>query len=120
MKLDGIPHIYYINLDQRKDRNENMKSLSNQWNIPMTRISATYTNVPFPIEGDIPKNMTQNEIACSISHLRAINYWLTHSDTDTALFCEDDISLDIATTPRGKYAEVTPLAIVNISGTTSH
>ena len=94
MKLDGFPHIYYINLDHRVDRNDYMKQVSDTYQLPMTRIPATYTNVPFPLHDGIPNDLRPNEIACTISHLRAIHYWLTHSDTDTAIICEDDISFE--------------------------
>lgn len=94
--LEGLPHIYYINLDDRKDKNQYMVQLLTGYNLPYTRISATdgkKSVKPF-LDGNIPDKLKQTEIACCISHLRAIREWLTTSDTEVAMFCEDDLSLD--------------------------
>jgi hypothetical protein len=39
----------------------------------------------------LPDNLSPNELACTISHLRAIKFWLETSKSDTAIICEDDI-----------------------------
>lgn len=92
----NFPPLYYINLDHREDRNDYMTRLLHEFDLNGTRISATngskgldslsqYVDV-------LPSNLRPNEIACTISHLRAIQYWLQTSTSDTAMFCEDDIS----------------------------
>ena len=40
-KLDGLPHIYYINLDDQEDRREYMEDQFEYWGVEnYTRISA--------------------------------------------------------------------------------
>jgi len=90
-----LPPIYYINLDHRMDRKDHMDTINKKYKLNAIRISSVYgKDVSNHLYGNIPKNLRLNEIACSISHLRAIKYWLENSDSDTAIICEDDISWD--------------------------
>ena len=40
-KLKGIPHVYYFNLDNRKDRRMYMEKQFKRWDIEHTRLSGT-------------------------------------------------------------------------------
>ena len=95
-KLDNFPPLYYINLDDRIDRNVYMTTMLHKHNIKGTRISAINGRLGQHVEyiDEIPNRLRPNEIACTISHLRAIQYWLQTSDSETAIICEDDISFD--------------------------
>lgn len=94
-KLDSFPPLYYINLDDRIDRNDHMKNLIETHHLNATRIPATNGSEPFEhLLDSIPSRLRPNEIACVLSHLRAIIYWLETSDTDTAVICEDDVCFD--------------------------
>jgi len=97
MALDHLPPLYYINLDHRSEKRAYMEQLLSSHQLQGTRISATnglVDNSDLLHEGVIPARLKPTEIACTISHLRAIREWLTTSDTETALICEDDLSLD--------------------------
>ena len=94
-KLTGLPPLYYINLDHRKDKRAHMDRLVSEYKIKATRIPA--------IDGrqsvaeyvtSIPPHVKSTEIACTLSHLKAIRTWLTESDSDVAMICEDDFCLD--------------------------
>lgn len=94
-KLDSFPPIYYINLDYRTDRNEHIEKLIKIHNLNATRISATNGSESLEsLLDSMPSGLRPNEIACTLSHLRAIQHWLHTSDTETAVICEDDVSFD--------------------------
>ena len=89
--------IYYINLDQRKDRNtffsEQMSSLEIK----------NYERIKACTEDDVPLNTLKQgnalgcrnvEIATSLSHINAIKYFVENSNDEYAMFCEDDADLD--------------------------
>jgi hypothetical protein len=46
------------------------------------------------IKGAPPTALSANELACLISHLRAIREWLETSDSEFAFICEDDVSFE--------------------------
>lgn len=97
-KLNFISGIAWINLDRSTQRKEYMEKLLNQINIPNYRISAidgkAYKDIK-SIYGNIPlqKELTNSEIACTLSHIKAINY-LKDIPGDYFIVCEDDISFN--------------------------
>ena len=94
-KLNGLPPLYYINLDRCADRRAYMESMLASAGISGTRIQATDGTQPLHhLVHAMPSRLTPNELACTISHLRAIQTWLTTSNSDCALICEDDLSLE--------------------------
>lgn len=93
-RLENFPPMYYINLDHCVERNAHMQNIINTFQIEGTRISATNGADAHALVENIPDRLRPNELACAISHLRAIQYWLRHSDSDTAVICEDDVSFD--------------------------
>ena len=96
-KINFIDHIVWINLEKSERRRNNMNELLKNILVPNTRISA--------IDGDnkeihnIIKNikletkLTNYEIACTLSHLKAINHLKNMNGNYFAVF-EDDISFD--------------------------
>ena len=97
MALQNLPPLYYINLDERKEKRVYMDNLLTKHNIQGSRICATnghLENSNLLNKHVIMSRLKNTEIACTISHLRAIQEWLTTSDTETALICEDDLSFD--------------------------
>ena len=84
--------LFYINLENRKDRLSYLEGMFTQLGIKNTaRIEAKTPN-------DI-KHITNFygcspvEIACTYSHLYAIKKFLDTSDKDFAIICEDDVDL---------------------------
>ena len=94
----SFPPLYYINLDHRPDRNEHMRQLLEEYKVNGTRVPATDgTSGPQSLTrlvDFLPADLKASELACTVSHLRAIQYWLQTSQSETAMICEDDISFD--------------------------
>jgi hypothetical protein len=97
-KLDGFGPLYIINLKRRTDRYDRMMNLINSNNITdYTFIEAidSQENIDHLIDNienkhrAIPKYA---EIATTISHIKAIEYWINTSDSEYAIFAEDDLS----------------------------
>jgi GR25 family glycosyltransferase involved in LPS biosynthesis len=90
-------------LDRSIERKEYMVNILSNINIPNTRISATDGKNEKVREYILPQitNITDYEIACSLSHIKAISYLYelivnenTINENNYYIVCEDDISLD--------------------------
>lgn len=96
-KLQGFEPIYYINLERNPERKEYMEKQFAQWEVTnYTRINAIdgeERHIKRYLSGDYPRNLMLKEIACVISHLKAINYWLQNSNSSYAIICEDDLDM---------------------------
>lgn len=102
-KLQNFPPIYYISL---KDSTERQSAFEYQFisngitNINMIEAyDGRYTD--FCKENDIVDgvyfdNMNSGEIGTTISHLKAIFSWYHNSDSEYAIFFEDDMSIETA------------------------
>jgi hypothetical protein len=81
--------IYYINLEERKDRDNLIIDQINKYKIKdFTRINAISKK-------DICEEkyeMSKQELACSKSHMLALKHFLL-TDKEFALICEDDVDL---------------------------
>ena len=99
-KLKNIPPIYYLNLDGQPERRQYMEEQFKYWEIEnYTRISAydgRTDDLSDIISGRYPDNMTSGEIGCTTSHLKSIKHWIETSDSQCAIFMEDDVDLQIA------------------------
>lgn len=99
-KLKGLPLVYWLNLDSDTHRHDYMESQFNYWEITdHTRIAGFDGRVDDVCEflsGRAPDNMSQNEIGCCMSHLKAIKYFYENTENDYALIFEDDIDLSLA------------------------
>ena len=77
-KYNNIDIIYYINLDHRKDRNEQFKSELNKINFPINkvkRISGIYHDI--------------GSIGCALSHINILHQFIESKFTNCIIF-EDD------------------------------
>lgn len=99
-KLENIPHVYWLNLDNDVERKEYMETQFEYWNIKNhTRISgydARIDDVSFNLKGRIPDNVSQSELGCCLSHLKAVKYFYENSDDDYCMIVEDDVNFNIA------------------------
>lgn len=99
-KFKNIPPIYYLNLDGQPERRQYMEEQFKYWEIEnYTRISAydgRTDDLSDIISGRYPDNMTSGEIGCTTSHLKAIKHWIETSNSQCAIFMEDDVDLQIA------------------------
>ena len=99
-KLQGLPHVYWLNLDADAERRQYMENQFKYWEIENhTRISGydgREDDVSSHLKGRIPDNVSQNELGCCMSHLKAIKKFYEETDDEYCLIMEDDAVLDIA------------------------
>ena len=101
-KLEGLPSVYYINLDDHTDRRKFMEGQFKYWNIEnYTRISAHDgrgdNDLGDILKGKYPDLMTSGEVGCVTSHLHAMKHWLENTDDseDVLMVMEDDCDLSV-------------------------
>jgi hypothetical protein len=96
-KLEGLPHIYYTNLDRSEARRKYMEDQFKYWNITdYTRISGydgTVSDLSEILKGRYPDMMGPTDVGCCTSHLKAIKHWLETTDDQVAIMMEDDCDL---------------------------
>jgi GR25 family glycosyltransferase involved in LPS biosynthesis len=96
--INFISGIAWINLDRSHKRRDYMINILKDINIPNYRINAidgkVYEDIKAVYE-DIPaeRELSKSEIACTLSHIKAINY-LKNIPGEYFMICEDDISFD--------------------------
>lgn len=99
-KLGGFGPIYVINLQRRNDRREHMEKLFKDYEITNYTFVEAFDGKEnihqyiYNSERQNDKAAKRNEIAACMSHLKAIKHWIETSDTDYAIFAEDDLSMD--------------------------
>ena len=97
-KLEGLPHIYYINLDDQEDRLEYMEDQFEYWGVEnYTRVSAydgREDDLGHILKGRYPDMMSSGEVGCVTSHLKAIKQFY-ESGEPYAIMMEDDCSLEL-------------------------
>jgi len=105
-KINGISEILWINLDRSEERRLHMEQELSHIDIPNTRIQAidgkieedlfqyiyTHDKIPNVNDGST-RLITQYEIACTLSHLKAIHHLKTVQG-DYFLILEDDITFE--------------------------
>jgi hypothetical protein len=96
-KLNGICPIYYLNLDGQPERRKNIEDQFAYWQVTnYERISAydgRDDDLSHILLGRYPE-ISSGEVGCVTSHLKGMKHWLETSDTDHAIFCEDDLDLE--------------------------
>lgn len=97
-KLKGISPILWINLDSEVERQKHMTDLLDFYEISHTRISAIDgrgdNDASEFLIGKWPELISPGELACTMSHLKAIKYFYEETDLDYIIICEDDIVFD--------------------------
>ena len=97
-KLQGLPKIYCINLDDQPERWEYMTNQFKYWEIDnYTRVSAydgREDDLGDILKGRYPDMCQSGEIGCVTSHLKAIKEFY-ESGEPVAIMMEDDCELDL-------------------------
>lgn len=96
-KIKGFGPVYWINLDSDVERKEKAEELFKYYDISNVRISGfdgRKNDLSVYLEGGIPHSMNAGEVGCTLSHLKALRYFLEETDEDIAIICEDDIVFD--------------------------
>ena len=90
-KINGIDHIVWINLDRSPNRKKYMEGSLSPIRIPNTRISAIDGN-SYDVE-KYNNTFTKYEIACTLSHIKAIHQ-LKQLSGKYFMICEDDVAFN--------------------------
>jgi hypothetical protein len=94
-KLQGLPAIYWLNLDADTDRRFYMEEQFKYWDVNNhTRISgydAREDDASEHLKGRIPDNVSQTELGCCMSHLKAIKHFYEETDDEYCMILEDDV-----------------------------
>lgn len=100
-KLKGLPHIYYINLENRKDRRFFMESQFKKWGVEnYSRVNAseflrddpeTWTHL-IHHPHIIPKDRSKS-ICVSLSHMETIRRWVEETSEEYMIIMEDDTDI---------------------------
>lgn len=100
LRLKGLPRIHYINLERSIQRREYMELQFKELEIiDFKRISGIDGRddecVRGALVGDLPVRMNFREIACVMSHLKAMKNWLDNCDEDLLMIMEDDCDMSV-------------------------
>ena len=91
--VNMFPHIFYININKSKDRNNRFRSRLENTSYVLRRIEAitpeTLNNKVIRLPEHC-KSLTNEELSCSLSHLKAI-HTAYHAQLKYVLIMEDDI-----------------------------
>ena len=97
-KLDGFGPVYVINMEESIDRKSYIEKHFEQYGISKYSFVKAVDGSKEDLSGLITNHdslpITKGEAACSISHLKAIEQWLSESDSEYAIFVEDDASFE--------------------------
>lgn len=94
-KLENFPSVYYISLEECKDRQDNIETQFAEYGITPTAIlSKRFVESDDEITGKFLDQMNGGTTGCVVSHLKAIRKWYEETDEEYAFFCEDDLSLE--------------------------
>jgi hypothetical protein len=102
-KLEGLPHVYYFNLDNRLDRRGYMESQFHQWGIKnFTRVSGTkylaskWSEWMELVVGNIYMHGKMPAVtANAMTHIDFFRWWLEHTNDNQLIIMEDDCDLDL-------------------------
>ena len=99
-KLNNFPPVYYISLEDQHERQSSMNLQLDLLGIEdKTMVTAydgrviDYRNNEL-VEGLFFNQMDSGQIAVGMSHLKAIKEWYYNSNTDYAVFLEDDVTFE--------------------------
>ena len=94
-KLEGLPAIYWLNLDADENRRFYMEEQFKYWGVKNhTRISGYDAREDDPSEhlkGTVPGNVSPAELGCCMSHLKAIKHFYEETDDNYCMILEDDV-----------------------------
>lgn len=98
-KLKGFEPIYVLNLQRSPERKEHILSEFAKYGITnfsiISAIDGTLDLESQNVAIESNPHILPVENACAASHLLAIDHWLSTSDSDYAIFFEDDVSFEL-------------------------
>lgn len=96
MKLQNFPPVYYVSLEESKDRQDNLtKQFAEHGIVDYTpMIFKRFAECNDIIHGPLVHTLNSSNKGASTSHLKSIKKWLTETDAPYAVFFEDDVSFE--------------------------
>lgn len=94
--LKNFPPVYYISLEESVDRQNKIEKQFKEHGITdyTSLISKRFSECNDVVVGRFASSLKGTSKGCTISHLRNVKNWIENSDTDVALFVEDDLSFE--------------------------
>ena len=98
-KMDGFGPVYVVNMERSTDRKKYIKEHFEKYGVS----GFTFVKAIDGLEEDVldllnhginESVISKKEVACTISHLKAIEQWLGESDSEYAIIVEDDVSFE--------------------------
>jgi hypothetical protein len=95
-KLSGLNTVYYVSLEESKDRQKSLETQFKQNGVEDIRsiISKRFSDCDDVVTGKYVYQLNDGTKGCCVSHLKAIKDWYNTTDQEYGFFCEDDLSLD--------------------------
>lgn len=94
-KLNDFPTVYYVSLEESKNRQEHLEKQFLKYGIyPKSIISKRFKDSNDIVTGSYSDTLNDGTKGCAISHLKAIKEWYNNTNEEYGFFCEDDLSLD--------------------------
>lgn len=99
--LTKLPTVYWVSLDDCKDRQDYMLKQFSKYKIKNRKVSSIDGRAEdflqkINIEGRLIGGLQNEVLASAISHLTSLYYWYTETDEDIGFFGEDDLDLSLA------------------------
>jgi hypothetical protein len=94
-KLKSLPSVYYVTLEDSKERQDILKEQFFHYGItPNAITSKRYNESNDIITGKYVYQLTDQTKGNATSHLKALLHWYENTDEEYGFFCEDDLSLE--------------------------
>jgi GR25 family glycosyltransferase involved in LPS biosynthesis len=96
--LKDFGPIYVVNLKSKEDKLSHIKKEFNQHNVKdytvIEAVDGSTEDLSLLVDNVDSIPLSKNELACSISHLKAIKHWLDTSKSEYAIIVEDDLTFE--------------------------
>lgn len=97
-KLNGFAPVYVINMERSKNRKDYIDDHFKKYGVSdytfLKAVDGSIEDLSDLIINYDLLNITKGEAACSLSHLKAIELWLSSSDSEYGIIVEDDVSFE--------------------------
>lgn len=93
-KLKNFPAVYYVSLEESVDRRQYIEGEFSKYEVtnftPM--IFKRFAECNDVLHGPLVHTLASSNKGASTSHLRSMKKWLSETNDEYAIFCEDDLS----------------------------
>jgi hypothetical protein len=95
-KLEGIPTVNCISLEESVERRDSLSTQFANFNIKNIKfvLSKRFTDSTDNISGRLAHTLNDGTAGCCVSHIKMIKQWLETTNEEYGFFCEDDLSLE--------------------------